>query len=136
MRVNESGGTPAGYGDHGTWIEVPTTLGGKLTFYFAASGGHVAGEWAYLAPTNAAGAETFNYTIVDGDGDTASANLAINVVLVNEAPAGASATLTVNEDAQLTLTAANFGFTDPSDVPPIHCWRSRSPRLKPQATSS
>src|SRR5207237_430263 len=32
---------------------------------------------------------------------------------VNDAPSGADATLTVNEDVPYALTAANFGFSDP-----------------------
>ncbi|MDB5384403.1 MAG: hypothetical protein JWM11_49, partial [Planctomycetaceae bacterium] len=35
---------------------------------------------------------------------------------VNHAPAGADKTLTINEDAVSTLTAADFGFTDPNDT--------------------
>ena len=36
----------------------------------------------------------------------------INVTNVNEAPTGADATITINEDTLHTLTSANFGFSD------------------------
>jgi uncharacterized protein YegL len=53
---------------------IATPEGGKLTFDFAT------GEWSYVAPEGHTGTETFAYTLVDGDGDTSSANLTINVV--------------------------------------------------------
>ena len=102
--VSESGGTPAGYSDHGTWIEVPTTLGGKLTFYFAATGAHNAGEWGYLTPANigATATETFQYRLIDGDGDLSPlTDLAITVQNVNVAPVVSS----LNGDAATFLAA-------------------------------
>jgi Domain of unknown function (DUF5801)/RTX calcium-binding nonapeptide repeat (4 copies) len=79
--VDESGATPAGYEDHGTWILVPTAIGGSFVFYFADTGGNDAGDWNYTAPTSilpdATGGEDFLYTLIDGDGDTASAHLKI-----------------------------------------------------------
>ena len=66
-----SGGTIAG-----TSISVATPLAGTLTFNFAT------GAWSYAAPTSVAATsvETFNYTIIDGDGDTSTAPLAITVL--------------------------------------------------------
>ena len=55
----------------------------------------------------------FDYQISDGHGGSATAKLTISVTGVNDDPAGANKTLTINEDATLTLTAANFGFSDP-----------------------
>ena len=49
-----------------------------MTFYFAAAGAHVAGDWSYL--TGTAGPESFSYVLVDGDGDQATAGLSINVL--------------------------------------------------------
>src|SRR4029079_16397017 len=43
--------------------------------------------------------------------------LTINVTSVNDAPAGTDNTITTNEDTPYTLSAANFGFTDPNDSP-------------------
>ena len=59
-------------------LTVTTALGGTLTFYFAAAGTHVAGDWSYL--TGTAGPESFSYVLVDGDGDQATAALSINVL--------------------------------------------------------
>ncbi|CAN7440657.1 DUF5801 repeats-in-toxin domain-containing protein [Devosia sp. LjRoot3] len=81
--ISASGTTPSGFENHGTWIKVPTALGGVLTFHFAAdSFGNDAGDWGYRSPTGVTGSnniENFGYTISDGDGDTASANLKIVV---------------------------------------------------------
>ncbi len=43
--------------------------------------------------------------------------LTINVLNVNEAPAGTDNTVTTNEDTPYTFSAADFGFTDPDDTP-------------------
>ena len=81
--ISESGSTPAGYQDHGSWIVVPTALGGVFTFYFAAANGHQAGDWAYVPPKVATGSgaetEDFVYTLTDRDGDTSSAHIHIDV---------------------------------------------------------
>ncbi len=79
--IGESGMPPAGYVDHGTWAEITTAIGGKLTFYFEDTNGHNAGDYSYLAPTNTAGTESIHYVVVDGDGDTAGADLTINVTV-------------------------------------------------------
>lgn len=43
----------------------------------------------------------------------------VNITPVNDAPAGAINTVTINEDTTHTFTAANFGFSDATDnVPP------------------
>ena len=59
-------------------LTVTTALGGTLTFHFAASGAHVAGDWSYL--TGTAGPESFSYALVDGDGDQNTATLSINIL--------------------------------------------------------
>ncbi|WP_439889384.1 DUF5801 repeats-in-toxin domain-containing protein [Pseudomonas sp. MBLB4123] len=55
--------------------DIDTAEGGKLSFDFAT------GAWSYQAPVMVNGdkTETFTYTIVDNDGDPASANLTIHV---------------------------------------------------------
>ncbi len=64
------------------------------------------------------GARGITWTLVDGDGvansgaDTLIVNSSVNVVGVNDAPAGADATITINEDNTHVFTAANFGFSD------------------------
>lgn len=80
--IAESAAPPAGYEDHGTWILVPTVLGGTFTFYFADTGANDAGDWTYTPPAAlpGGGEENLQYTLIDGDGDTASANLNIEVL--------------------------------------------------------
>src|SRR5260370_6405524 len=48
---------------------------------------------------------------------TSSQSFAIAVGNVNEAPTGASSTLTTNEDTAHVFTVADFGFSDPQDNP-------------------
>jgi hypothetical protein len=47
----------------------------------------------------------------------ASETASIQVMAVNDAPAGGDSALTMREDATWTFTAADFGFTDPNDRP-------------------
>ncbi|MDF3932259.1 retention module-containing protein, partial [Pseudomonas citronellolis] len=59
------------------------TDSGTLTLYMKDAGGHHMGDYTYAVkagvafPASGQISETFNYTIVDGDGDSASANLNI-----------------------------------------------------------
>ena len=103
--ISESGVTPAGYQDHGSWIVVPTALGGAFTFYFAAANGHQAGDWTYAAPKTATGsgaeAEDFVYTLADRDGDTDSAHIHIDV----HVPPAVS-------NLQVTETGISFNIAD------------------------
>ncbi|MCC6948635.1 MAG: hypothetical protein IT539_12785 [Bradyrhizobiaceae bacterium] len=86
--------TPSGTADPGhalvtnggKYVVVTTALGGTLTFHFADNGSNDAGDWAYSAPEDVPDndQETFTYYIIDGDGDTASATLTIDVLDVPE----------------------------------------------------
>ena len=68
---------------------------------------------ASLCGENAA---SFDYTVSDGSlEDTGTVTL--DITCVNDAPAGTDNTVTTNEDTDYTFTAADFGFTDPSDTP-------------------
>lgn len=55
--------------------DIPTTHGGKLDFNFAT------GAWTYRAPSSGGGdqVETFNYVIIDKDGDPSQATLSVYV---------------------------------------------------------
>ena len=66
----------------GVSIAVNSPLDGTLIFNFQT------GEWTYNAPAELVSnsTETFTYTLVDGDGDTTTANLVVNVQAVNDAP--------------------------------------------------
>ncbi len=65
----------------GSALHLTTGIGGDLTFYFASTPGHTAGDWVYGSPASvdADTTEMFTYTIVDGDGDGQSACLKITV---------------------------------------------------------
>ncbi|HEY9239154.1 MAG TPA: Ig-like domain-containing protein [Burkholderiaceae bacterium] len=54
----------------------------------------------------------------DAGGSSNVATTRITVVPVNDAPAGTDATLTTAEDTAYVLGRADFGFSDPLDVPP------------------
>ncbi|TKW79513.1 MAG: tandem-95 repeat protein, partial [Bradyrhizobium icense] len=83
-----SGSAPASFVDHGTWMEVGTQLQGKITFYFATTGSHQAGEWNYSAPNELAAdtSENISYAIRDNDGDKVTSTLTISVLAQNDAP--------------------------------------------------
>ncbi|MDO9002015.1 MAG: cadherin-like domain-containing protein, partial [Aquabacterium sp.] len=49
--------------------------------------------------------------------DTTARTMTLNVTSVNDAPTGASTTITTLEDTAHTFTAADFGFTDANDTP-------------------
>ncbi|WP_018859614.1 DUF5801 repeats-in-toxin domain-containing protein [Rhizobium sp. 42MFCr.1] len=68
-------------GSH-TSVTAATGHGGSLTFYFADGDGHHAGDYSYTAPTNVTSPvdESFHFVLVDGDNDTAGADLVIHVV--------------------------------------------------------
>jgi hypothetical protein len=68
---------------------------------------------------------TFTFQVQD-DGGTANGGVdldqspntvTVNVLAVNDEPAGADKTVTTNEDTTYTFTTADFGFTDPNDTP-------------------
>ena len=52
-----------------------------------------------------------------GDDTSSNAIVSVTVTCVNDAPAGTDKTVTTLEDTTYTFTAADFGFTDPSDSP-------------------
>ena len=54
--------------------------------------------------------------------DPTPKTITLNVTGVNNAPTGASHTVTTDEDVAYTFASAEFGFNDPSDVPPNDFW--------------
>ena len=97
-------------------LVVTTDLGGKLTFNF------VNGTWGYTSPASVStdATETFQYAVVDGDGDIVSTSgisndplqITVDVLNINQAPSGADKTISTAEDTAKVLTQADFGFTD------------------------
>ncbi len=86
-----------------------------------------AGNLKFTPSANANGAGYASFTFqVEDDGGTANGGsnldatprtMTVNVTSVNDAPVGTSKTVTTLEDTAYTFTAADFGFTDPSDTP-------------------
>lgn len=77
----------------------------------------LAGNTVTFTPTaNFNGAASFDYTVSDG-ALTDTGSVAVTVNAVNDAPAGTSGTVSTNEDQVYTFGVADFGFTDPNDVP-------------------
>jgi len=94
---------------------------------FVAAADITAGKLGYTPAANASGSNYASFTFqVQDDGGTAgggvdldqSANtITVNVTAINDAPAGADKSVTINEDASYTFAASDFGFTDPNDTP-------------------
>ncbi|MCF6768602.1 Ig-like domain-containing protein, partial [Thiotrichales bacterium 19S11-10] len=58
-------------------------------------------------------ARTVTYVVNDGDGASNTITATINILAVNDAPAGTDNTLTILEDVSHTFTSGDFGFSDP-----------------------
>ena len=75
------------------------------------------GSYTFTPVANYNGAvPVATYTVSDG-ALTSTATLGVTITSVNDAPLGTDKTVTVNEDTAYTVTAADFGFTDPNDSP-------------------
>src|SRR6185369_2828160 len=78
-----------------------------------------------VANANGTGYSAFTFQVQDNgltanggvDLDQSANTITFNVTSVNDAPAGNDKTITLLEDASYTMTAADFGFSDPSDSP-------------------
>src|SRR6185369_6401586 len=77
-----------------------------------------------VANANGAGYASFTFQVQDDGGtanggvdlDTSARTMTVNVTSVNDAPVGTNNTVTTLEDTAYTFTAADFGFTDPTDA--------------------
>jgi hypothetical protein len=87
----------------------------------------MAGKLRYTPATNAVGTDycTLKYQVQDPVGTNSAGpntdlppwTIVINVARVNHAPHGTSKTLNLFNKSTYTLTAADFGFSDPKDRP-------------------
>src|SRR5258707_390051 len=114
---------------------IPTSASGTLTDggvavtagQFISIADINAGLLKFTPASNANGAAEANFTFqVQDDGGTANGGvdldqspntITVNVTSVNDAPSGADKSVTTLEDTAYTFTAADFGFSDPSDAP-------------------
>ena len=74
-----------------------------------------AGNLVYTPPANANGTgyASFTFKVSDGAAESASAyTMTVDVTAANDAPTGASKTVTLAEDGSYTFKAADFGFAD------------------------
>jgi T1SS-143 domain-containing protein len=97
----------------GNALSIDTGINGHLNFNFST------GAWSYNAPaqlvTNTT--ETFSYTLIDGDKDTAGANLVISVTAVNDAPTNTVPTArVVNEDTAIVFSSGNSNAISIADA--------------------
>ena len=78
-------------------LQVETSLGGQLTFYFGDEGDHDAGDWSYVPPDRVdhVSKETFHYVLIDNDGDQDGADIAVTV-LDPDGPSPADDTIITN----------------------------------------
>ena len=67
------------------------------------------------ANANGAGYASFTFSVEDDNGAFAASpsTLTVDVTPVNDPPAGADNTVTIDEDTAHTFSATDFGFTDP-----------------------
>ena len=97
-------------GDTRTLVSVQGAVNGTVTL-------NASGDPVFTPNANFNGTASYTYTIRDTGGLTSTATVTITVTPVNDAPAGADHTSTINEDTPYTFAAADFGFTDPNDTP-------------------
>ncbi|MGA2619779.1 MAG: C25 family cysteine peptidase, partial [Thermoguttaceae bacterium] len=79
---------------------------------------HPDGTFSYTHDGSENFTDSFTYRIYDEDNESATAVVAINITPVNHAPQGTSNTVTTLENVPYVLQVADFGFSDPVDIPP------------------
>ncbi|WP_418316906.1 putative Ig domain-containing protein [Piscinibacter sakaiensis] len=98
-------------GDRLTAVLVSTAANGALTL-------NADGSFSYTPNAGFSGSDGFSYRANDGLADSAVTAVSISVNAVNAAPSGADTGLAMLEDGVLTITRADFGFSDTGDSPP------------------
>ena len=90
-----------------------------LTYHLVSNASHGAasllpdGTFTYRPDAAFHGQDSFTYAATDAAaGEIATATVSLTVTGVNHAPEGADKTVTIDEDNVVTLTDADFGFTD------------------------
>ena len=63
-------------------------------------------------------ADSFDFEVSDATTNIGGATFNIAITPVNDAPEGTDNTVTALEDVPYTFNAADFGFSDPNDIPP------------------
>jgi large repetitive protein len=107
-----AGGVVAGTEDTATTgqLQAQDPNGDPLTFALAPNGGpahgtltiNPNGTYSYTPAANFNGADSFTYTVSDGNGGTATGTIVVNVASVNDAPTTSGGTASGNEDTIVT----------------------------------
>ncbi len=107
--VGTVSGTDVDAGDTKTYA-LTDTAGGR--FAINSSTGQITVANGGLLNYENATSHNVTVRVTDSGGLTYDETFTINLTNVNEAPAGADTTVTINEDTPHSLTTANFGFSD------------------------
>ncbi|MBS0152902.1 MAG: cadherin domain-containing protein, partial [Nitrospira sp.] len=102
-------GTDPDAGDTKTYSLIDTA-GGR--FAIDSSTGQLTVADGSILNYETAASHNVTVRVTDSDGLTYDEVFTVNLTDVNEAPTGADATITINEDTPQTLTTADFGFSD------------------------
>ncbi|WP_294356828.1 VCBS domain-containing protein [uncultured Sphingomonas sp.] len=83
-----------------------------------------AGDFVFIPNSNVHGQTDFGYQVRDNGGTanggsdlSAIGSFGLTLASVNDAPSGTNSTITTPENAAITVTTANFGFSDLDDSP-------------------
>ena len=97
----------------GGFFQLSSAPGTPITTFTSAD---VAGSLVQFVDDGNEVAPAFSVTLNDGTDDSNTLAATITYNPVNDAPVVTSAALTVNEGQTVTLSAANFGITDPDSA--------------------
>ncbi len=99
-----------------TLLGVPVTAGQAVSAAAILAGDL---QFAPAADAHGTGYASFTFQVRDNGGgadlDLSANTMTVDVASVNDAPAGADHTVTINEDSTYTFTLADFGFSDVHD---------------------
>ncbi|WP_407519371.1 cadherin-like domain-containing protein [Methylobacterium oryzisoli] len=101
--------------DAGTGVLQLSSAGGSTLAQWQAALRSVSYVNGSDAPDTAA--RTISLTLNDGSLASVPVTTQVTPVPVNDAPTGTDTTITLRADASVTITANDFGFTDPKDAP-------------------
>lgn len=104
--------------DTGTSAGAPDSQPGNGLLITTGAGGRVElvnGQLVYTPDANFFGVDTFQYTISDGHGGSATAKVAVTVNPANQAPLAGNDPYTADEDTPLTVTADTGVLVNDSD---------------------
>ncbi len=99
------------------------TDGDAITYALAVPASHgivsiaADGSFTYTPAGNFNGADSFSFSVSDGNGGSNTYAVDVSVTPVNDAPVSANGVVSTNEDTTYTFQITDFAFSDPSDSP-------------------